>query len=377
MKIAIVAPETRPVPPVRGGAVQLYIDEVVRRLSKRHKITLFTPRGGGKRNPYGRRVKVYRIKKKNYLKRVRKKVRRRHFPIIHTFNRPHFIRSLHKVSPRSKYLLNLHNTLDERKRRGWRKGMKKTDFFIANSNFTRRDALRRFRKVKRSKITTVHLGIDTGKFIMKWSNPRRLNQLKRKLKVKGRKVVLFVGKIHKKKGLNTLISASRIAKKRNKNLLVIIVGGMDHGVRWKNVYFRKIERRAKRALGKKHVRFTGFVSPKRVAQYYAVADVFVCPSVWKEPFGRVNLEAMASGLPVVSTRRGGISEVVVHKKTGYLVNNPRNAKRMAKYIHKLLNNRKLARRLGTAGRRRAVARFSWSSVIRKINRVYRKVSRRR
>lgn len=375
MKIAIVAPETRPVPPVKGGAVQLYIDEVIRRLSREHKITLFSPRGGNI-NPYGRHIRVVRIKRKNYLAKVRKKIRKSFFPIIHTFNRPHFVRSLHAVSPRSKYVLNLHNVLDEKKRRGWRKGARKTDFFITNSNFTRRDTLRRFRKIKPRKIKTIHLGIDPGKFIMKWDQPQRVYQLKRKWRAHGKKVVLFVGKINKKKGIDTLIQAVQKLKKNNKNLLLIIVGGSEHGIKRKNSYFRKIEKKAKRSLGKKHVRFIGFVPPRKVAEFYAIADVFVCPSIWKEPFGRVNLEAMASGVPVVSTKVGGISEVVVHRKTGYLVCNPRNVKLLAIYISKLLNNPTLSRKMGVAGRKRAVIVFSWNSVIRKINKVYRSVGGR-
>lgn len=373
MKIAIVAPETRPVPPVRGGAVQIYIDEVVRRLSRKHQITLYSPGAGKRTSPYGRSIKVVRIKKKNYLKRVRKKIRKQRFPIIHAFNRPHFIKKLHSVSPKSKYVLNLHNLLGESRRPGWRKGVRRTDFFIANSNFTRRDALRRFRRIRPGRIVTVHLGIDTGKFIMKWKRPDLVRRLRKKHKAEGRKIVLFVGKITREKGVKTLIRAGRILKKKHRTLLVLFVGGSDHGVRKKGPYFRKMERRAKRKLGKRHVRFTGFVPPRRVAEFYAIADVFVCPSVWPEPFGRVNLEAMASGVPVVATRRGGIPEVVLHKKTGFLVSNPNNARQMAKYIHKLLSDRALARRMGEAGRRRVVAAFSWGSVVRKIDNVYRKV----
>ncbi|TLS48310.1 glycosyltransferase family 4 protein [Paenibacillus antri] len=373
MKIAIVAPETRPVPPVQGGAVQIYIDEIVRRLAGRHRITLFSPRAGSGASSYSRKIRVVRVKKKNYIKRVRKIIKKSYYPIIHTFNRPHFVKKLHKVSPKSKYVLNLHNELGEKKGPGWRKGIRKTDFFIANSHYTRRDAIRRFRRVKPSKIITVHLGIDPGKFIMKWNHPERVARLKRKWNTQGKKVVLFVGKIDKKKGIDTLIEACRILKKKHKNLAVVVVGGSDHGRTRKDPYFKRIEKRAKRTLGKRGVRFTGFVRPGKVAEFYAIADVFVCPSRWKEPFGRVNLEAMASGVPVVATRRGGVPEVVKHRVTGYLVSQPGNAKRMARYIDKLLKNRKLARKMGTAGYRRAVAAFSWRSVTRKINRVYRKV----
>ena len=143
-----------------------------------------------------------------------------------------------------------------------------------------------------------------------------------------------------------------------------------HGTNKKNGYFRRVERWAKRRLGK-HVRFTGFVSPEKVPQLYAVADVFVCPSSWSEPFGRVNIEAMATGLPVVSTNRGGIPEVVRHGKTGYLVRKS-NSKTMAKYVNRLLNNRKLNKRMGLRGRKLVLKKFTWKRVANQIHSIYNK-----
>ncbi|WP_164985116.1 glycosyltransferase family 4 protein [Ammoniphilus sp. CFH 90114] len=371
MKIAYVAPETRPVPPVKGGAVQLYMDEVLRRMAKKHRITLFSP--GGKRvpNPYRKKkVKVYRMSRKNYLSSVARQIKRSSFHIVHTFNRPHFVSKLRKAAPKAKHVLNLHN-LVKKKKKGTKLGIKKTHFFIANSHFTRRDTLRRFR-IKGSRIRTVHLGVNPNKYINKWRSEGRVARLRRKWGVNGKKVVLFVGKITRKKGIHSLIRAAKILKKKQKNLLILVVGGPDHGVNKKNSYFRRIERLAYKKLGKNRVRFTGFLSSRKVAECYAIADVFVCPSIWKEPFGRVNIEAMASGLPVVASNRGGIKESVRHGKTGYLVN-PRNIKKMAKYINRLLSNKSRRRKMGLAGYRLVAKKFSWHSVVSKLNKVYQSV----
>lgn len=364
MRIALVAPETRPVPPIKGGAVQLYIDEVVRRIAKKHHVSLFAPRGKT-RHPY-KKVKVYQLGRKKYLSRVAKKIKKSHFDIIHTFNRPHFVPKLHRAAPHSKHIVNLHNLIKVKK--GTRLGIKKTDFFIANSHFTRKNSLRRF-PIKSSRIKTVHLGVESSKFTMIWNSSAKVQRLRKKWRAEGKKVLLFVGKINKEKGIESLIKVGKILKKQHKNLLILVVGGTDHGIKSKNSYFRRMERLGKKELGAGRIRFTGFLSPRKTAECYAIADVFVCPSLWQEPFGRVNIEAMASGLPVVASNRGGISESIRHGKTGYLVN-PRNIRKMAKYIHRLLTNTSRRKKMGMAGYRLVVKKFSWNSVVKKVDRIY-------
>jgi spore coat protein SA len=373
VKIAFISPDSLPVPPIRGGAVQLYIDEVIRRISKHHDITLFSSGDSNMTNPYDKnRIHLIRVDKANYIQDVSRKIQGAGFDIIHTFNRPHFMEYLMQSSPQSKFVLNLHNRMDENVKKygkSWMKIVSKVDFFVANSHFTRKDTKRRF-KIEGNKIRTVYLGVNPKKFLVKWRNPSSVEKLRKKWGVEDKKVVLFVGKINKNKGINALIEAGRILKNSHKNLLLLMVGGSNHGVEKENSEFYKFKKKAIKMLGKKHVRFTGFISPYKISQLYAIADVFVCPSLWKEPLGRVNLEAMASGLPIVATDRGGISEVVQHKKTGYLVSDPRDAKKLAKYIDKLLNDPSLCRKLGTSGYKLVIREFSWDAVVRKLNKIY-------
>lgn len=372
----MIAPETRPIPPLKGGAVQLYIQEVMNRLAKKHRITLISPAFKGlPRQERRGRVRIIRVKKRRYIKQVTRKLRKSRYRIVHIFNRPDYVSAIKRAAPRSKVIVNLHNDpytrlKGKRKHRRFaRKDVKKVHFFIANSKFTRKQTIRRYKKA-RKKTKTVYLGVNPKEFIMKWDHPRRVKKLKRKWKVSGKKVVLFVGRIDKDKGLKTLIRAAARVRRRHKNMLLLVVGGADHGRKKKDRYFRRIERWAKRKLGR-HVRFTGFVPTKKIPQLYAVADVFVCPSSWKEPFGRVNIEAMATGLPVVSTNRGGIPEVVRHGKTGYLVRKS-NSKLMAKYVNRLLKNRKLNKRMGRRGRKLVLKKFTWRRVANQVHSIYRK-----
>jgi glycosyltransferase involved in cell wall biosynthesis len=105
-----------------------------------------------------------------------------------------------------------------------------------------------------------------------------------------------------------------------------------------------------------------------VTQLYSHAAVFCCPSVY-EPFGLINLEAMACETPVVASAVGGILEVVEDGKTGVLVP-PANPEALAAALNRVLGNPALGRSMGQAGRRRVEEQFSWASVAERTEQVY-------
>ena len=119
-----------------------------------------------------------------------------------------------------------------------------------------------------------------------------------------------------------------------------------------------------------------------VVQLLSHASVFVCPSVY-EPFGLINVEAMACETPVVASATGGIPEIVADDETGYLVpfeasgdasGSPRDPARfaldLAARINTLLDNPALARQYGQAGRARVLDHFSWTSIARDTAKLY-------
>src|SRR5207247_5987997 len=101
------------------------------------------------------------------------------------------------------------------------------------------------------------------------------------------------------------------------------------------------------------------VSTDVVRQLYSHAAVFCCPSVY-EPFGIINLEAMACETPVVASAVGGILEVVEDGKTGLLVP-PARPDELAAALRRVLDDPEFARALGQAGRRPLEEKFSWAS----------------
>ena len=128
---------------------------------------------------------------------------------------------------------------------------------------------------------------------------------------------------------------------------------------------------------------TGMVPREDLVPLYTQAAVFVCPSVY-EPFGIINLEAMACGTPVVASAVGGIPEVVVHGETGLLVPlearggadfEPRDPDRFARdlaaAVNELMADPPRRERMGRLSRRRVEERFGWASVARRTLDFYR------
>jgi alpha-maltose-1-phosphate synthase len=132
----------------------------------------------------------------------------------------------------------------------------------------------------------------------------------------------------------------------------------------------EIEERLRRAAaGQPNVTWINEMVPVSVVtQLYSQAAVFCCPSVY-EPFGLINLEAMACETPVVASGVGGILEVVEDGKTGLLVP-PAQPAALAQALTRVLGNPGLARDMGRAGRRRVEEKFSWASVAERTEQVY-------
>jgi len=121
---------------------------------------------------------------------------------------------------------------------------------------------------------------------------------------------------------------------------------------------------------------------RAVIELYSHAAVFCCPSIY-EPFGIINLEAMACETAVVASAVGGIKEVVVDGETGFLVpieqmkespfeaTNPEKFERdLAARINQLMKDRQLREKFGKAGRKRAEENFSWTKIAQKTTALY-------
>ena len=227
------------------------------------------------------------------------------------------------------------------------------DRVIAVSNKMRDDILAHF-EADAGRVVVIHNGIDPDRF--------RRTDARNHLDRLGVKTpyVLFVGRITDQKGIFHLIDA---AKALPAGVQVVLCASAPDTP--------EIEERLRRAVAVQPnvLWINEMVKHEVVVQLYSHAAVFCCPSVY-EPFGIINLEAMACETAVVASAVGGILEVVVDGETGILVP-PAKADALVAALTRLLNDPDTRRRMGQAGRRRVEAQFSWASVAERTERVYR------
>ncbi|HVF73193.1 MAG TPA: glycogen synthase [Chthoniobacterales bacterium] len=189
--------------------------------------------------------------------------------------------------------------------------------------------------------------------------------------------VLFVGRVTRQKGIIHLV---RAIQHMDPGFQVVLCAGAPDTP--------EIGREMKEAVEKEKSARPGviwideMVDKKTVRELYSHASVFCCPSIY-EPFGIINLEAMACETAVVATAVGGIKEVVVDGETGFLVAldqmkespfEPRDpekfARDLAARINQLMANPALSEKFGKAGRKRAEVKFGWPAIARKTMALY-------
>jgi alpha-maltose-1-phosphate synthase len=252
------------------------------------------------------------------------------------------------------------------------------DAVIAVSESTRRDVLQAYPTVAPERVHVIHNGIDPDEY----QPDPRTDVLEGFGIDAGRPYVMFVGRITPQKGLVHLLDAASWLDPQVQ--LVLCAGAPDTPEFGAQIRARVTELQARRD----GVFWIQQMLPRpQVVQLLSHATVFVCPSVY-EPFGLINVEAMACELPVVASATGGIPEIVVDGETGCLVafeaggdafGSPRDPIRfgqdLAASINDLVGDRATARRFGQAGRRRVLEHFSWSTIAGETVRLYRELVR--
>jgi glycogen synthase len=249
------------------------------------------------------------------------------------------------------------------------------DAVIAVSRETREDVLRLF-NVKPERVHVIYNGIDLDEY-----QPSQSKAALTKYGVDPNlPYVLFVGRITRQKGIIHLVRA--IEHMAPGFQVVLCAGAPDTP---------EIAAEMKAAVESVQARRSGvvwiqqMVSVPEKIDLYTHASVFCCPSIY-EPFGIINLEAMACETAVVASAVGGIKEVVVDGETGFLVpleqmkESPfeaaypdQYARDLAARINQLMADEPLRKRMGRAGRTRAEQIFSWRAIAQQVHDLYAKL----
>jgi starch synthase len=249
------------------------------------------------------------------------------------------------------------------------------DAIIAVSAGTKVDILRAYPEVQPGRIHVIYNGIDLAEY-QKTDEARALTDYGVDPAVP---YVLFVGRITRQKGVTHLVDAIRHMPPETQ---VVLCAGAPDTPEIAGELRAKVE--DARRDHPRIVWIEKMVTRQETIQLYSHARVFCCPSVY-EPFGIINLEAMACRAPVVASATGGIKEVVVDGETGYLVpfdqdpvtSFPRDpegfAKDLAVRINQLMNDPESCRQFGEAGRRRVEKTFSWTAIAHQTIELYRQL----
>ena len=249
------------------------------------------------------------------------------------------------------------------------------DAVIAVSQGTKADIQKAYPDVDPDRIHVIYNGIDLAEY-QKTSETKALTDHGVDPAVP---YVLFVGRITRQKGVTHLVDAIRYLPADTQ---IVLCAGAPDTPEIATELREKVD-----AARKDHPRIIWIekmVSRQETIQLYSHARVFCCPSVY-EPFGIINLEAMACRAPVVASATGGIKEVVVDDKTGYLVpfdqdpvtSFPRDpvkfAKDLAARINELLRDPEQCKRFGDAGRQRVEDIFSWTAIAHQTIDLYKRL----
>lgn len=228
------------------------------------------------------------------------------------------------------------------------------DLIFALSEFSKNDICRAY-GVPQSKVAVTYAGVDSSFLVYDRADARRDDQPY---------VLLFCGRLNgtEQKGLDVLIRSLQLVTPHHDVVLHIIGAGPR---------LEEYRSLAETLNVGNHVRFLGFIEHEEMPKYYAEADLFVLPSR-RESFGLVLAEAMACGLPVVSTTAGAIPEVVEDGVTGILVPSD-DPESLADAINSLLGDTGTRKTMGTRGVETVKMHLTWDGVAQRVIGGYRQV----
>ena len=246
------------------------------------------------------------------------------------------------------------------------------DAIIAVSKETKEDVLKYF-NVDEKKIKVIYNGINLEEYVVS----SETSTLDKYGIDKTKPYVLFVGRITRQKGIIHLVNAIKYI---DPNTQVILCAGAPDTPE----IAKEMEDSVKEVKKTRRnvIWIDEMLDKKSVIQLYSHADVFCCPSIY-EPFGIINIEAMACKTAVVASAVGGIKEVVVDGETGILVpvvqqkeapfepvDPDKFSKDLAQGVNKLINNKPLRDKMAVKGRERVEDHFDWVAIAQQVKDLY-------
>ena len=386
--VALIGPELFPIPPIRGGAAELFIEKVAEHFTNWRPVVIGVSDPDLPRHETRGPAEYHRVplegwrrwlycRYRNYFplydREVARIIHRVRPDLLHVHNRPLLALSLARRFGREiPIMLHMHNLYESLgKRERPRPGTPiPVAGFAACSNFV----LERERSrlgLGAGLYRVIYNGVETDAFTSIWDHEANRRQVRQQYGLEDEPTVVFAGKLRESKGVHILLRAMTQVWESVPRAVLVLVGGTEYGrnrTMRETPFMGQLRRDLAEAPGR--VILTGFIPPPDMPRAYLLGDVFVGPSQIEEGLGLVFLEAATAGLPIIATRKGGIPEVVRDDFNGLLLQQPDDTTELAEKITRLLNDGPLRQRLGQQGRDWVRADFSWEKIARTLEAFY-------
>jgi glycosyltransferase involved in cell wall biosynthesis len=335
-----------------------------------------------------------------FARQVAMDLQREACDVIHIQHCSQFARVIRKYNPKAKIVLHLHaEWFSQGGSRIFEERLNNIDLVTAVSGYVAAKTRRDFPAIA-GRCEVMYNGIDAREFTREKNYQAAQGKTKR---------ILYAGAISPHRGLHVLLEAFKLVVEQFPNVHLDLVGPhgnyplqdtfdiRDSALR-KSVApyyaFKPLSLLKTKLFPGSHnrgsytscleammppevserVTFHGWVGDRpRLIEHYYEGDIFVLPSICNDSFGIPVVEAMAAGAPVVASRSGGVVETVREGETGFIVEK-NDARQLAQALLKLLQDDVLRETLGRAGRKRALANFTWDKVARTMLRCYQELS---
>ena len=370
MKIAILTSGILPVPAVNGGAVENHIDFYLRYNNEHrlHEMTVFSAwdekvvghpalQSDVNRYEYINTKSLWAKFCKNayerihgegyyhrtieyYFRKAWKRLQKDHYDIILLDNRPGYAINI-DIPKDTELYLYLHNDLLNNRTKDYQQIYDKASKILTVSDYISRCV--KTINPNDKKCISVLNGIDLQAF-----SPNTKESISRKeIGISDDDfVMVFSGRITPEKGVSELIEAIKQLQTIG-NLKLLIIGSPFYGdTANEDDFVRSLKRQAEPI--KDRIIFTGFIPYKKIPEYLKISDIAVIPSLWDDPCPNTVLEAQAMGLPIITTRRGGIPEEVTEKNAIMLATDEQFVNNLTKAIHRLYSNPELRKEMSEA-----------------------------
>jgi len=381
VRICYVAPELLPVPPVKGGAIERWIRDGAGVLAGRgHDVHVVSrDHGDGKHETCldgvhyhfvrippavdrGRTAAV--LRGLWYFSDAGRLVRRLRPDIVHHHSRPAGLYLSGVFASGSRHVISLHSM-----HYGWNFGYAAWDRVLFRrafracarvlcvSDFVRRHTLELYPDLG-GKMMTLYNGVDGTTF-----HPDPHAELDSR-----EPTILFVGRVEERKGVHLLLDAfERVISKRAGRARLKIVGPHSYWNAQPTAFYLGVVERC-RTMPRVELRGPTYADAE-LADIYRSATIGVVPSVFPEALGLTSLEAQASGVPVVVSNAGGLSETVLPGESGLVFENG-DVDGLASSVLDLLGDPRRLRAMGAGARAWAMERFSWDHIASQLENIY-------